>query len=358
MREALTSFEAELAKLLRFLDASDAEDKLIAALLEQPEAERTDLEGTLKAIRANSTIKRRQTYVSSIIVLYGALERFVEETVTEYTQSLVEIYKEFQSLPEDLQERHTKLTIDYLVFLKDGRVRKTEDIDTVIETLHACLNGTAPFRLNARAFSLRSSNMNLKRIQEIFGNLDVKLPGKRILLAPYYKSFLEEIPDVSPKHMVDREVDATLEHVNDLVSIRNDIAHGVRNVETIENTELVRERMKKLHAFVTALNEVLDCVLMKCRIELGRLCPVNGKITVHGHHIVCFEWSKGCIARGDILVMQPADDSADLRYGVIETIQIDGADQTQVQGREGLKIGIRVPFKTKSNGEFYIWPRT
>lgn len=358
MREALTSFEAELDKLLRFLDAADGEDALVTALLARPDTERVDLNDTLKAIQANSTIKRRQGYVSSIIVLYGALERFVEEAVAEYTESLVEIYQEFHKLPAKLRERHTMLTIEYLASLKDGRMRKTEDIDSVIGTLHACLNGTTPFRLNARAFSLRSSNMSFERIQDILGNLDIKLPGKRILLSRTYRSFLEENVGVSPKDMKDGEINATLKHVNELVRIRNDIAHGVASLESFEDNELVRERAGKIQAFVTSLNEILECKLIECRISLGQFIPIQGEIIVYGDHIVCFAWPEDPIALGDILVMQPADNSADLRHGAVDSIQIDGADQSQAYGREGLMIGVRVPFRVKENGTFYVWHRT
>lgn len=358
MREALTSFEAELDKLLRFLDASDAEDALVTALLARSQEDRAGLDDVLKAIQANSTIKRRQGYVSSIIVLYGALERFVEEAVAEYAASLVEIYQEFQKLPESLRDRHTKLTIEYLASLKDGKVRETEKIDAVIGTLHDCLNGTTPFRLNARAFSLRSSNMSLKRIREILGNLDVSLGGKRILLSPSYRGFLENSLEISPKEMKDGEVEATLEHVNELVGIRNDIAHGVANLESFEDNDLVRERATKLKAFVASLNEILECELINSRIALGQLVAIQGEIIVFGDNIACFAWPEGRIAPGDVLVMRPADDGADLRHGAVESIQIDKADQVEVHGAEGLMIGVRVPFKVKNNGTFFVLATT
>ena len=43
MRNALTSFEAEVDKLFRFLDASNSEDDLVAAILGRPELDRADL---------------------------------------------------------------------------------------------------------------------------------------------------------------------------------------------------------------------------------------------------------------------------------------------------------------------------
>ena len=357
MQEALTSFETELDKLSRFLLASDAEDALISHLLALPEAEQVAVSAPLQPIQSNSTIKRRQSYVSSIILLYGALERYVEEAVAEYADHLVSIYQEFQKLPEGLRERHTKLTIDYLASLKDGRVRETEDISEVVATLHDCLNGNSPFRLNSRAFSLRSSNMKLGRIREIMGNLDIQIAGRRLLTTSSYSQFLNETSGLSVRDMEDSEVESTLDHIDGLVVLRNDIAHGVANLESIENSDIVRERSAKLMAFVSALNDVLTCELLKCRMAIGQFTKIKGDVQVFGDHIACFLWPSGSILPGDILVMQPAEKSADLRCGQIASIQIEGVDQIEVHGCDGLVVGVNVPFKVKANGSFYIWRR-
>ncbi|WP_296643905.1 MAE_28990/MAE_18760 family HEPN-like nuclease [Roseinatronobacter sp.] len=351
----MTSFEAELDRLQRFLDASDAEDDLIAHLVGLPQVDRTALTSMLHPIQANSTVKRRQSYVSSIIVLYGALERYVEEAVAEYATQLVDIHKEFAKLPEALRERHTRLSIDYLASLKDGKIRETEDLSSIVTTLHDCLSGKTPLRLNARAFSLRSSNMKLSRIREIVGNLDIKLNGRRLLSTPSYSRFLAQTSDAPPKDMQDSEVESTLDHVDELVTLRNDIAHGVANLEAIENRNIVRDRAAKLNAFVSAMNEILNCELIKCRIVMDELKPVDGPVKVFGDNIACFAWPTGRIATGDILVMQPAENGSDLRHAPIESIQVDKADQEEVHGRDGLMIGVRVPFKVKFNGTFFVW---
>lgn len=327
-------------------------------ILELPEEERDDIREYLSAIRDNSTIKRRQNYVSSIIVLYGALERYVEEAVAEFADHLAKIYSEFKNLPKKLQKQHTELTVDYLASLKDGKVREPEELSDVVATLNDCLNGKTPFRLNARAFSLRSSNMKLGRIRDIMGNLDIRTGGRRLLSTPAYSRFLEVIPGVSVKDMQDSEVESTLDHVDDLVALRNDIAHGVANLESIEENDIVRERSEKLRAFVSALNEILTCELLKARMTMKQFVPITGDVQVFGDDVACFLWPYGRIAPGDFLVMEPAERKADLRHGAIESIQIEGVNQTEVFGGDDLMIGVRVPFKVKANGTFYVWQRS
>lgn len=355
MRNSLISFKAEIDRLVRFLDASDAKEELVAAMLSGAGAGGKDLAGTLEVIRKNSTIIRRQNYVSSIIVLYGALERYVEETVEEYIDELVSMHSEFRELPQGLRDRHTRLTIDYLALLKDGKVRETEEISSVVAALHDCLSGSDRYRLNARAFLVRSSNMNLKRIRQIMGGLGLRIPARRVLSAPAYDAFLIGAGGPLAKDMNDSEVEAALDHVDELVRLRNDIAHGVVNLVSLEDNTIVRERAAKLGAFAEAMSEILVGELLQARISHGQLTPVEGEVQVFGHNIACFAWPKGRLVPGDVLVMRPAGGAAELRHGVIASIEIDRVDQVEVMGREGLLIGVKVPFRVKANGTFFVW---
>ncbi len=355
MRNALISFKAEIDKLGLFLDASDAKEDLVAAMLSCAIVGGTGLDDTLESIRNNSTIIRRQNYVSSIIVLYGALERFVEETVEEYIDELVSMHSEFRELPQGLRDQHTRLTIDYLALLKDGRIRETEDIASVVTTLHDCLSGNDRYRLNARAFLVRSSNMNLKRIREIIGSLGLQISARRVLSTLAYDAFLTGAGGPSAKKMNDNEVEGALDHVDELVRLRNDISHGVVNLVSIEGNAIVRERAAKLGAFAEAMSEILVGALLQARILRGELTPVEGEVQVFGHHIACFARPGGRLVPGDFLVMRPADAAAELRHGAITSIEVDRVDQAEVTGREGLVIGVKVPFRVKANGTFFVW---
>ncbi len=246
MRNALISFKAEIGKLVQFLDASDAREELVAAILSGASVDGTGLDDTIDVIRNNSTITRRQNYVSAVIVLYGALERFVEESVEEYVEEMVSLHSEFRELPQGLRDRHTRLTIDYLALLKDGKVRETEDISSVVAVLHDCLSGNERYGLNARAFLVRSSNMNLKRIRDIICSLGLHISARRVLYAPAYDAFLTGAGGPLAKEMNDNEVEGALDHVDELVRLRNDIAHGVVNLVSIEENAIVRERAAKL----------------------------------------------------------------------------------------------------------------
>ena len=352
---ALVSFENELDKLRLFLDGSEAEDKILAQVSGSAEAGVAELNESFQTVKRNRTIKRRQGYVSSIIVMYGALERYVEESVGEYAQCLMRIYQDYHSLPYELRQRHTRLTIEYLGLVHEGRVRKTETVEQIVETLNACLNGAGEARLNARALSLRSANMNWERIRQTMGNVDVTLNERRVLATPAYSRYLSEMYGVQVSEMDDRGVKAKLEHVDELVRRRNDIAHGVADVSSIENVQLVRERAEKLGTFAVAVDEILCGELLAARLDLDQLVRVEGEVQVFGGEVACFSWPSGRLAVGDVLVMRPADAKADLRYGPILSIEIDGEGHEEVEGADGVMVGVKVPFRVKANGAFHVW---
>ena len=355
MGTALVSFENELEKLGGFLDGVDAEERVLAAVFRGDARVGTDVRETLETARRYSTIKRRQGYVSSIIVLYGALERYVEESVGEYTQTLMRIYQDYDNLPEKLRQRHTSLTIEYLNLVKDGRVRETETIGQIVDTLNACLNRSDEARLNARAFLMRSANMKWERIRQAMINVDVTFHERRVLATPAYSRYLSEMHGIRVSDMDESEVRATLEHIDELVCLRNDIAHGVADLSTIEDVQIVRERAAKLGAFAVALDEILSCELLEARLEMDRLVRVEGTVQVFGDHVACFSWPRGRLAVGDVLVMKPAKAKADLRHGPIGSIKVDGKDRDVLEGADGLMVGVKVPFRAKANGAFYVW---
>lgn len=350
MRTALVSFESELDRLLDFLEGAEAEDEVLGEISNDAEIVEASVGANLKMVQKNRTVKRRQGYVSSIVVLYGALERYVEEVVAEYADSLMQIYPDYDALRKELRERHTRLSIEYLGLLKDGRVRETEDMAQIVETLNGCLNEPGWKRLNARAFSIRSTNTSWGRIREIMRNLDVRIDETRVLAMHGYA----EHTSVNDAETDEREVRPSLEHVDELVRLRNDIAHGVADLSEIEGPEIVRERVEKLRAFAVALNEILRCELMSARIALDQLIKIEGDVEIFGNKVVCFPWPSEKIAVGDVLVMKPADENADLRHGRIGSIEIDNVEHTEVEGTDGLMIGVKVQFKAKSNGTFYV----
>ena len=355
MGNALVSFENELVRLDRFLDGVEAEEKVLSAVADLDAEVTAAVRDTLETARLNSTIKKRQGYVSSIIVLYGALERFVEELVDEYTQTLMRIYRDYDALPEKLRLRHTQLTIEYLGLASQGKVHETETVGEIVESLNACLNGKGDARLNGRAFSLRSANMNWERIRQTMRNVDVALYEERVLGMQAYATHLFETEGKTVADLDARERRARLEHVDELVRLRNDIAHGVADLSTIEEVAIVRERAAKLGAFAGALDGILACELLEARLGLDRLVAVEGSVKVFGRHIACFAWPKGRLAVGDVLVMKPADAQSDLRHGAIASIEVDGKDRKEVVGDDGLLVGVSVPFRAKANGTYFVW---
>ena len=227
-----------------------------------------------------------------------------------------------------------------------------------METLYNCFRGRVPFRLNARAFSLRSSNMSLPRIREIMRNLEVDLSVHRVVSTQAYSAFLAESTGRSVTEMKNSEIQHSLSHVDELVSLRNDLSHGVTDIGSIEDINVVRARASDLRAFASAINEVLVGEVFLARIARGLLVKIDGEVHVFHSYVVCFLWPSGRLLVGDYLVMKSKVGNSDLRHGPILSIEVDGKRRTEVDGCSGLVVCVRTSFKVKKNGTYYVWSAT
>lgn len=266
MKLALISFLKELDDLEKFLEATRSEGKLVDQLVAHAlgtdkSEDDSELPSLLEIIKSNSSLKRKQVYFSSVITLYGALERFVEEAVKEYVDQLVEIFQNYQNLPDEIRDKHIKLSIEYLSSMNRSSQISSDEFTSAVKNLNNCLIEQSPFRLNARAFSLRSANMKFDRIRQIMSNLKIQFNLDRILDTSKFSDFvIKRYGESSVKsggtHLLNR--------VNELVDLRNDIAHGNAKYEPIEkNIDWALERSAELKCIAEAINDIMTHELTK-----------------------------------------------------------------------------------------------
>ena len=79
-------------------------------------------------------------------------------------------------------------------------------------------------------------------------------------------------------------------------------------------------------------------------------------LEVYRNSIVCLELNEGQLKVGDVLAMKTADKMEPIRFGHIQTIEINRERQERVEGSPGLKIGIGVDFRAKHNCDYFLVP--
>lgn len=356
MQDSLSQFQSEVDKLRQYLNAVEAEENVLSTLFEEAELPELIQQPSLDSIRKNATNKRRHVYVGAIIVMYGALERFVENAVSDYLESCVKASGAYGNLPEVIRNKHTNQTLEYLALVKDGKIREPEGIDVIAENLLSCIRGNDPYTLNTRAFTIRSANMNVARVRSTLANTGVVASNKNLAGSRYYTKYVRESQGRAVSDIGGREMDALFNHIDELVSIRNDIAHGVNSLDDIEDITIVKDRVVRLEAYVHAVHDCLCESLLRHHVDLGKVIAVAGDIQVFNNSIVCFEFPVGVLVKGDLLMMCSAESGNVSGWGAIHSIQIDRVDQETVEGEAGKMIGVKVDFHAHDGGIFYICP--
>jgi hypothetical protein len=117
---ALSEALRKLADLIRFIASSDKKVAAIKEILDtEPSVGNPAYDWAVEA--SEFTLGRTYDYVCVVILLYGILERFIEDVAEEYVQLIVSKTASYGRLPEKMRSTHFDLTVLHLQRTSDSR---------------------------------------------------------------------------------------------------------------------------------------------------------------------------------------------------------------------------------------------
>lgn len=299
----------------------------------------------------NIYIRKKQFNYNSIIVsLYGYFEQYIEGLINKFAIIINEIVPSYKHLDSQIQAQHLRLSLDLIKKAEHARYREKISTHKVIENLNLCLNGDAPYRLNHEAFAQHSANFKLDVINEVFKFVGIDNACGRILTKPSFMCYLKQIyPERDSASIKPEEAFFCLQ---DLAERRNQVAHGVLPDELLSN-DILQSYVAFFEAFgkglyEVCLSDVLPYVVTYQAIPLGTPSNVFCK-----GNVICLYISDTKIKIGDILIARSGD-GKNFILGTIEEIKIDDVRQEAVSVSTRVEIGLRLPFKSKRNYDFFL----
>jgi hypothetical protein len=337
MKGSIAAFYSELSRLQEYISRSELEAELLKSIASSGGDFAEDKRELIRKIASGTTNNRRYGYFLAVIIMYGALERLVDEGVQEYLNNILKIGGDISALPILIQDAHVPLSIEQLHLTSDG------------------ISGSSR-QLNTKAFTLRSGNMTFDRIKSIFKNAGIILDGKRLASTAkfdeeYRKLFGVDLDPDSPT-----AVDKVPKRIDDLVGLRNLVAHGVIDTDQIEDGDLINQRIGELKTFASALAKIVEQETLLYAASIGKLTALSPLIAVYNNSIVCCELNDGQLAVGNLIVMPSSSPAEPIRYGRILSLQVDKVLAEVVQGVLGLKVGMKVDFYARPGGIYYQVP--
>jgi hypothetical protein len=346
---------ADNLNLLRnYLDGLDKKDQL----LNLPSEDCGSAGPLIKQIQDHLRSTSQKTlfdYKTVIISLYGYLERFIEDLLTEYLIHVSTHVLTFSDLPTAIREGHVPLSLDLARKVDYQRFAGTIGVEEIIAKLHSCFNTPDNYQLNIEAFIQHSANFRQTVVVETCLQSGLVNIGQYLRNAEPFVSFLEgEEPDRDVVSYLAGSDEVVFARLNDLANRRNDVAHGTP-VDDILSRDLLRNYV----AFVEAYAKGLALVVYEQSLPsmLSHAIHLGTAIDVFDSKIVCVNLPAGKISVGDILIAKTPEARRPFRGGPVLEIQVDHVSVPEVNGGTGVQIGLLVGFGAKINQEFYCVSR-
>jgi len=355
MKAAVENFLSGLSDLKGFLRNAERESALTAILLRDDRFRllSPDEQSLLSEISRAGTSKRQYLYAVAIVGLYGLLERLVDSVLESYVAELSRSVRSYVELPEAIRKNHLPASIELLKAINEERYRGDIQIPDVIANLHSCMTGSAGFQINGTAFVLHRGNIKLDKVRGFLASLGLDAANRKLLVMPSFDDFFSDAdPPRDVRQVPDQDLDLLLSPIDDLVSRRNEIAHGV--VDEIESVDLLLARGSFLAAFVHALHERLQMELLPFKVAGDGTQALGQPIAIFGGSIACFESATCRLAVGDSIVAVTEDTLMPYRWSEVQGLQVDRVDLPELKLSEKTQFGVKVGFKVKDTHKFYV----
>ena len=124
--------------------------------------------------------------------------------------------------------------------------------------------------------------------------------------------------------------------------------HDMFNARQLLCLSILADRIRAIPDLV--LRELFTCLFSGALEFNNMFASSKGE----GTGIVCFSLKEGRISVGDIIILSLEDSTEPLRYSSIESLQVDGLDQTEVIGRDGLNVGVKVAFRVNQRRNYSV----
>lgn len=358
MKASLLTFLAGLNELRSYLELSQREVEFITTASPPPVGATTQAEALrifLTEQRGQLTQKRVYIYRSSVVSLYGLLEKFVKSLIIGYVQLVNSIVPEFKDLPEAIAKNHTRLSLKLIESSGEAWYRGDIEQAEIVSNLNTCFSSKGGFRLNGEAFVYHLANMKVEQISSLLAQVGIDGHHWRIAVSPAFTAYLaSKGPPGNGTGSSDEELRSIfVNEVDDIVERRNEIAHGTLT-ENILSTDILLDRIAFFEAYGQGLYEAVQ--IMTCPLELKHRNPIalGNPIRVINQEIVCFRNKDTWIKVGDKLIAETGNTKVPYRKGEVKRIEVDGNSYDTIFLEDGEAVALKIDARGKENYKFFL----
>ncbi len=277
---------------------------------------------------------------AAVTRLYAIYERFVEDLITDWLAVLPKIYLSYSDLEERIRTTHQTGVGKLLIDLNKNRYEHLS-IKKVISGISRGVMDDKGYELLLDAFLIHEQNLRKEILDKLLA--DAGIPNAWIWLEKHrlIKNFVQEV----------RGNQNTAEgELNELISYRNDAAHGRIAYDVLGSKSLI-ELCDFIEALCEALTELVTYRVIERQKFLGHIKEI-GKIT---------EWFKtpqagvakikeSTLSVGDSLFLVG---EACCQLSKIESININNKPINMIEATSDVEVGLKFNMNAKKGLRIY-----
>lgn len=271
--------------------------------------------------------KKEFEYKAIIISLYGILENTVSKWIQEHIQNISTIVNDYSRLKEKFKKVHFNQSIQLLYLINEKRHSKLENInkENVVKKLNQTIVSPENFDLNSEAYIPLSGNLKHSKIVEAFKPLDIDLNS-------FESSLHREIIKI-----------------DDLVSRRNDIAHGVE-IDNILGTTEFEDFISELENYMITIFKIIDEKEVEYQFKYQNRVYIDEPTELFVNNTICIVNIKDIELKIDDTLF--IEKNNQYSKATILDIQINN---TSVESANNGELGLQLSSPIKKNSK--IWKK-
>jgi len=270
-------------------------------------------------IREFRVSKTEFEYKAIIISLYGLLENTISNWIQEHIQNVSKIVNNYATFEDKFKKDYFTLSIQLISMINDDRHSKFDKFDkeVILQKLNQSIVTPNNFELNSEAYIPTSGNLKHSKIVEAFKPLNIDLNA-------WEKKLHREIIKI-----------------DDLVTRRNDIAHGVNIDDAILDTTVLQEYIDNLKKYIITIFEILSAKEIEYYTKHQKIVFIDKTEEVYIQGTVCIINLVNIELKiGDILFIKKNDKF--LKATILNIEKDDESVESVNTGEVGLQLDIQI----------------
>lgn len=300
----------------------------------------------LRLMREDFRKKKVFEYNSYIISLYGFFERFVENLLENYLESLLRLTTHFQFLPLEIQNNYISLHTEFLKFISYPKYSHLNEKD-VIFAMNGALNENSP-KIFLPAYIHHSSNFRHSSISDYFQKVGVANVNGNIKNYEPLKSLLSY--NFSDYEQLKSDVLFSI--IDELALRRNEVAHGSELTSLLSN-EIIIDYVSFIENYCTSLYALLLNEYNKLLFSSSTnfitpiLRPTN--------YVICCELENRELNSESIFIIKKPDGNfPQFERRFVTSLEISREKHEAITITEKTKIGIQFSKIVKDNYQIVL----